>query len=342
VAPEAIMQWIDRLALERLEIKVRRSEGRLRQLIDEDRGKVEEPFRRYYGSPEDIPPPRDSHTRRDFADKRFWEQLLYEGVMEALGYSKNRSSFLALARSARLDFLRRHGLDDPATTMAILFGVAGLLPPAREIPDREARAYAGMLRSRWRTIRPSFKGPALNAGDWQFFRLRPSNFPTARLAAVCYILPNLFGDGMFRELVSLFKETDPAGAEVPRHLRSFFTSEPDSFWRCHCRFGPPTAGRVVGLGPSRVNGIIINVIVPLMLLYARVFGDHAIRQHAKDLPAFLHGAERNGITRQLERELVRGKLPVDSAGRQQGLIQLFRFYCSAGRCAECAIGRIVF
>jgi hypothetical protein len=50
----------------------------------------------------------------------------------------------------------------------------------------------------------------------------------------------------------------------------------------------------------------------------------------------------NSLTRLMARQLLRGKLRLDSVAAQQGLIQLYKFYCREERCAECDVGSVVF
>jgi len=44
----------------------------------------------------------------------------------------------------------------------------------------------------------------------------------------------------------------------------------------------------------------------------------------------------------MESQLLQGKLRADSAMVQQGLLQLYKFYCMEERCTECAVGKVVF
>ena len=57
------------------------------------------------------------------------DSLLYEGIMEALGYSRNREPFRELAQNAQLAALVGQ---PPEEIQAALFGVAGLLPSQRD------------------------------------------------------------------------------------------------------------------------------------------------------------------------------------------------------------------
>jgi hypothetical protein len=49
--------------------------------------------------------------------------------------------------------------------------------------------------------------------------------------------------------------------------------------------------------------------------------------------------EDNGILRKMEKQLLRGKVPMTTAFQQQGALQLYREYCLRKRCLECEIGR---
>ena len=112
IPPAHMEQWLRHLAAERLELKIRRFQERLEQLADERTLTVREPYPRYYGDPSQIPPPQREYRQHDFASKDLWEQLLYEGIMECLGYAKNRKPFTALARSMTLARLKQHRLTD--------------------------------------------------------------------------------------------------------------------------------------------------------------------------------------------------------------------------------------
>jgi len=256
----------------------------------------------------------------------------------------------------RLNFLRNHSLDDAPTMMALLFGAAGLLPSSTAIQQKESRAYVAGLRGRWKQLRPTFKGEALNEADWLFFRLRPSNFPTARLAAMCFLLPKLFGNESFRKLIGIFKSETLTSKERINRLHELFLFTQDEFWQHHYRFKATSKkqsnktedeensssgkARTV-LGTARINDIIINTLIPVVLLYARQFNDNASRKSARLLFTQLSATQDNNVTVIVQQQLVKDKASINSSLLQQGTIQLYRFYCSHVRCMECAIGRFL-
>lgn len=348
-----ITRWIEKLGHERIELKVRRVEERLKQLVDEARHILREPYPRYYGNPEEIPPPKKEYTRKDFMNKAFWEQALYEGIMEGLGFSKNQKPFLHLARSVPLEVLRRHELDDTPTMMALLFGAASLLPSSQDIREKESRLYVAALKRIWRKVRATVPGQTLNEGQWLFFRLHPQNFPTARLAAMCFLLPQLFGHDSFRSLIKLMKDGSLSAAQRRERLHALFDFTPDRFWQRHYHLkgerrveektgekeGRKKPRATIGLGAHRINDILVNVVIPLVLLYARMFRDAAAARNARALLGAITGLQENPITRTLQRDLLKEKTRFRSALQQQGGIQLYRFFCSPLRCIECAVGK---
>ncbi|MBP1649074.1 MAG: hypothetical protein H6Q30_2519 [Bacteroidetes bacterium] len=326
------------LARERLELKIRRFHERLQQLADERRGIVREPYPRYYGDPAQIPPPHPEFTRRDFANRDLWEQLFYEGIMECLGYAKNRKPFAALSRSMTLARLKRYPLEDTETMMALLFGAAGLLPSSRKLPEKESRVYVRGLRRRWKALHPLFRIPVLHEADWLFFRLRPGNFPTARLAAFCYLLPRLFGEDGFRRMIGFFNGVDCSTGERRKKLHEMFGFEADHFWQRHYHFRGLAGTWGASLGKDRVNEILVNAVIPITLLYARIFRNGTVQDSAKKLLSEIPPSPPNSLTLLLTRDLLHDRLPLRSAFLQQGAVQLYTLYCRKHRCNECEVG----
>ncbi|HUL45159.1 MAG TPA: DUF2851 family protein [Bacteroidota bacterium] len=93
-----IETWIEKLAVERFELKVRKFDERLREILRHNELQLYEPPSHYdevpFGlHPEELPLPSTSLSAREVCTPALWDQILYEGVMEALGYSKNQHGF---------------------------------------------------------------------------------------------------------------------------------------------------------------------------------------------------------------------------------------------------------
>jgi len=312
--PGMVARLLERRGIERLELKLRRLQARLRQIADEVRSPGEAP----HAEANRAQAPADLHGTQP------WEQLLYEGVMEGMGYAKNRTPFLALARELPLREIRRLAAGDAEVAEALLFGAAGLLRRVHQLPIPAAPAHERKLRALWKLVRPGWRGRPLAGTEWLFFRLRPANFPTVRLAGMAGLLSLLFGEEGLRTLIAAVREQGVGPAERLRRVRALFAV--------------PGGAHAVMPGEDRINELIANTVIPVMMLYARTFACPAVRGHTLELLRLLPAGQPNGFTGPIEREFPRGRRLCATALRQQGAINLSKHYCIPRRCAECDIG----
>jgi len=266
-----------------------------------------------------------------------WDQILYECLLEGMGYAANGPPFLALARSVPLQLLKRHGLGDRRTMQALLFGAAGLLPPMHTVRESESRAYVRMLRRRWRALRPLPQVSFQHEGDWRFFRLRPVNFPTARIAAFCFLLPSLFAGQLLDRILALLRRPDASPADRRRVLFSLFRFSPDRFWSRHVHFRGLRCAGGIALGEARVRDLIVNGIIPLLLLYARLSHETGVRRRSFDLLRALPREGENRVTRLVLGAIAGGKPALSGPMERQGMLHLYRLYCSRTRCDRCPV-----
>ena len=254
------------------------------------------------------------------------EALLYHAVFEALGYSKNGGPMLDLARRVPLALLRQH---TQSGREALLLGGSGLL----EVPldnERDPRpTYVNELRDYFGTVPTSAIVP-MRQVVWTWFRLRPSNFPTLRIAqgAALFETGSILGSGGIEAIdVALRGDGLPA-------LRRLVRVAPGPFWSGHLRLDRPTAQRSAALGVDRADRIIVNAILPVALLHAEQTGNTSLIQHVYriygQLPA--EQDERVGIFAS------RGIEP-ENMIQSQGLHQLYRSRCRTAGCLSCVIGR---
>ncbi len=335
--------WIRRLTVERLELKLRRFDERLRELAQIRLMAVRDTYDRrghwrVQGDPDDIPPPHKELTQRQLAPREFWDQLLYEGLMECLGYSKNQESFLRLARAVTLQAVRSHHIEhNEEALQALLLGAAGLIPKIRTVKDKESRDFVRRLSHEWKAQKTFYRSSVLHMADWQFFPTRPFNFPTLRIAAATPLIRSILCDDLFRRIIENLKTTDKRTS-----VRKLLAAQPLPYWTHHYRFDFASPKPVHPLGPERTDAAITNVVIPLALLYARIFKDRIVREGALRLFGVMPPAAENSITRLMEGQLLKGRFALTSVGAQQGVIQLYKFYCSEERCAECDVGAVVF
>ncbi|ARA92165.1 hypothetical protein AWN76_002575 [Rhodothermaceae bacterium RA] len=287
-------EWIDALAHERLEEKTAR---------------LEEAFR----------------------EERDLEALLYRELLTGLGYAQNAEPMAELARRVPLSLARRYA--DPLDLEALLAGTAGLLPEPSDLlqSDRATVDYVMDLRHRFERLAARHGLEPMTRVCWQFFRLRPANFPPLRLAQAAALLApgGLLHDDPIGRLQEALTDADPLAA-----MRARLQAVPGPFWQHHVRYETTSRPHSPALGTTRIDALLVNAVIPVMRLWARREASPALESHLLGLLRRLP-ATPNAVTR-LYGAL--GTRP-SNAWESHGLLHLHRTRCRHARCLSCPIGR---
>ncbi len=261
------------------------------------------------------------------------DALLHERLFAGLGYAKNAEAMTTLARRLPLPLVRR--LADPLDLEALHLGIAGLLPaPAGLLQsDRATADYAMDLHDRFERLQLRLEIPVMDSAAWRFFRLRPANFPPLRIAqGAAWLRPGgLLHYDPTGKLVAAMQAEEPVAA-----LRAALGATPGAFWETHVRLEKATKPRDPSAGRSRLNALIANAVVPVLLLHAEQAGDPAFEAAVVDLLRRLP-PEHDEVTRRFARL---GMKPKDAL-TAQGLHQLYRTRCTEARCLSCRIGQFL-
>ena len=349
VPTHIIERWIQTLFSERLMEKTGALRLRLAEIIEEHQNTISEPHKEYgelseEGNPNEIPLPDFCFERGALNKAVYWEQLLYEGLMDGLGYSSNRLPFRKLAQSVTIHAVKKLKRQTELSLLdiqAILLDVAGLLPPLAHINNQPARLYVHQIHSSLKTV--SFVSPEkIYGSEWIFSPTRPSNFPTVRIAAAAQFISKIISSNLVKQIISVFNGDDSSPETRRDQLLSLLDCTEDPFWSFHYSFHETLPRAHAILGATRRKAIIINTVIPFLCLYASVFGKKNIYARASAAALCVDKLEDNAILRRMEKQLVQEKLRVELAFQQQGILQLHERYCSAARCSQCDIGRIVF
>ena len=244
-----------------------------------------------------------------------WEETFYQHLAKNFGFQVNSLPFELLARSLPLRLIRKHSsrlLD----VEALLFGQAGMLS------EKYHESYPISLATEYRHLCKTYNLKPVNSAAWKFLRLRPSNFPTIRIAQFAQLMmtqENLFSKMMrvenFQDGATLFKVT---------------TSD---YWRNHFLFDKATEASVKTLGKSSIENIFINTVVPFLFAWGTEQGSEQHRKKALDILEKIP-AEDNQMIRHWED----AGIPSASALHSQALIQLKLHHCAEKKCLSCAIG----
>ncbi len=349
LAPALIGQLLGTLFLERIQRRTEALANRLAEITEEHEHTLSEPPSVYGeppdgGDPQEIPVPTFCIERGALNRLVIWEQLLYEGIMEGLGYSGNRTPFLRLARILPLWRWRQLDARGPLTNAeieALLFHTSGLLPASGDVDDPHTKAHIHELSVALAGL-GWMPAEVLGASDWQLAPTRPSNFPTIRIGAAGLILAKILHGHLFQHIITVCSGEHAGGKEKRDMLLGQLETGEDSFWSYHYVFGDATAQAHTLLGRVRRSEILINTVIPVCCLYANIFEKERIRAGALSAALTMEALEENAIIAKMQDQLIGTSMALTHAFQQQGVMELYRSYCQHERCEECAVGRAVF
>lgn len=337
IEEELKRKYISQLGIERFDKKCKRIFSRLKEIVFINEKQIKEPVIGY-----DL---TDSFNERkfihdDFKDKKVWEQVLYEIVFEALGYSKNKTIMMSLAQAANLKFMEKLGNDNLKIESA-LFNIAGIIPKSDKLPDEETSEYTKDLNLKWEDIKTIYDGQTFCETQWHFFKLRPQNFPTIRIAGGAILINAILYDGLVQKLIKKVKEIRKLSVLV-NSLRSLFVIKSRGFWQKHYVFDQPSQGEIkYFIGASRADEIVINVILPFLSVYFDIFGMEEYSKKVLKLYSIYEQRVDNKIVKEVAESLNMTDY-LKKTVYTQGMIELFRSNCSKNKCLECEIGKIIF
>jgi len=282
-------------------------------------------------------------TPAEFSDPILWQQLIYEMIFEALGYSKNKDNMLKLAKAVNLDFLKKFEEEENFQQIieCALFNVSGIISIGDPTSDEKSTEYLRLLIEKWSEIKDQYDGSYFKKEKWNFFKLRPQNFPTIRVAAGARIIKRIIRDEFLNRIIKLFTENQTQ-KKIISMLRSMIIVNAKGYWRNHYVFNKTVKEEIkYFVGLSRADEIIINVILPVLAVYFEIFDDKAAARKVKKIYLNFHQKSNNRVVNQVADSLHIANSESKSV-HQQGMIELFRHYCVKERCMECEIGKVVF
>lgn len=280
---------------------------------------------------------------KDFTNKTIWHQLIYESIFEALGYTNNKDIMRRLAEAADIRFLNKFINEEDFVFIAesVLFNVAGLVPEVEILPDEETTEYSRKVYQQWKKIEKSYDGRTFHSTNWHFYKLRPQNFPTIRIAGGARLLYKLLKENLVEDFITLFQKTNNP-RRLASDMRKLLIVKAQGFWKKHFVFDQPSkADLSYFIGLSRVDEIIINIILPIMSIYFETFNKHELARKVLKLYLNFYQIGDNSVVNEVSKTLA-----LDDAGKRtvysQGMIELFKDYCTKDKCLECNIGKKVF
>ncbi|MDO9578213.1 MAG: DUF2851 family protein [Candidatus Cloacimonadales bacterium] len=254
-----------------------------------------------------------------FAD---FDQLIYQGLFESLGYSKNKFQMLQIALKLPFKLLKEFHLkgmtyDDLISIYLVSSGLSTHL----------SSSFPTELKTKWQENfgKQEFIQDGFDPG-WKLFRIRPANHPAIRIIQISQIIYDSLETSLFNRIMKLFSYSSDKFTltNFRKNLYVFFSQAPV--------FLPER----YNLGKIRLDTILINIILPLAVIYSREKGYAELEETVFNIYSSYPGLTGNYITNFMEKYLTdsQRKLP-KKAVFQQGIIKLYYDNCQFHDCENC-------
>ncbi|MBW4890717.1 DUF2851 family protein [Mucilaginibacter sp. HMF5004] len=245
-----------------------------------------------------------------------WEETFYQYLAANFGFKTNALPFELLARSLPQLILAKHK-NNPLQIEALIFGQAGFLEG--ELVDD----YPLSLQKEYQFLQKKYKLIPIDRHLWKFLRMRPSNFPTIRLAQFAALINR--SNHLFSKVLDI---TDA------KKLRELFVDiEVNPYWENHYQFDKEAKPGSKNLGKSSVDVLILNSLVVILFAYGNSLQLERYVDRSLQLLEAIPAEQNNIIT-----DFVNMGLKAKTAYETQALLELRNFYCNHKKCLQCGVG----
>ena len=243
-----------------------------------------------------------------------WEAILFCMLAKNFGLNTNGETFLKIAKSIPFSIVRKESYE-VENLESLLFGTANLFPV--DVQDN----YTKDLKKRFEYIFQKYRLKKVIIEPVQFFKHRPDNFPTIRLAQLAMLYHK--NHNLFSKVIV---------AKTLKELHQLFGISISDYWQTHYQFDKESLKKKKQFSKSFVDLLVINTIVPIQFAYAKSQGKEA-SDSLLDLLREV-AAEKNIIIEKFSNFGIKAK----NAFETQSLLQLKNEYCNHSKCLQCAVG----
>ena len=219
------------------------------------------------------------------------DQLFYQSIFEALGYSKNKHQFYLFSKdNSWLGYKQKNLAYDEFVNDLI----------------EKADFYS-------------------NKYGWYLFRIRPCNHPKTRLYQIAPLVYDSFSSTLTTEVTKLFS-FKKAEFTLARFRK-----------RIYEKLGCESKYTKYKLGKDRVDAIVINVFIPLLIIFSKITNDNELHDLCHKIYTEYPGLEENHISHIMRKYVTEEQyaLSENKAITQQGLLNIYHKYCINHLCKLC-------
>ena len=244
-----------------------------------------------------------------------WEATFFQLLAKSFGLNTNGEAFLKMAESIPYSIIKKERYEVESLE-ALFFGATGLLEGENE------DIYFNDLKKRWNYLKHKYELKIDYYQSVQFFKHRPDNFPTIRLAQLAQLIVKQHQ--LFQSLVNVHSINQ---------IYLFFNCNVSEYWQSNYVFDKPHAIKNKRVTKNFIDLLILNCILPIKFAFGHV--------HGNIIPELLVGLASEIIS---EKNTIIDKfngigLVSSNSYQSQALLQLKKEYCNTNKCLSCAIGQ---
>lgn len=243
-----------------------------------------------------------------------WEAVLFCMLAKNFGLNTNGEMFFNVAKSITFPIIRKEALEVKYLE-ALLFGQADMISiNAEDNYSKELKSWFDYIALKYKLEKPAI-------APVQFFKHRPDNFPTIRLAQLAML---------YHQQRNLFSKI--IEAKTIQEIYQIFNISVSDYWKTHYNFDKPSSKKEKALSKSFIDLLITNTIIPIQFAFANSQG----KDNSEFLIDLLSNIlpEKNTI---IEKFTTFG-IKSTNAFQTQSLLQLKNEYCNHKKCLQCSIG----
>ncbi len=252
-----------------------------------------------------------------------WDQAVFQGLAETLGYANNKLPMTVLAQRWPLATLRQQA----DAREAYCFGAAGFLDGCQfDQTDSITKSYLRMLWEVWWKERAAaLSEPTRPSLTWHLSGARPMNHPQRRVAALSEIAAHW---------PQLRRHLHHAESFVEKDFRATLEGLRHPYWDYHYTLtSAPASKRMALIGSTRVSDILANLIFPLLIPQRE-----PLWRAYCERPAPLDNEKtKRAALRLFGPNVTRAAEFTSKLYHHQALLQIYQDFCcqDASDCAQC-------
>jgi len=243
-----------------------------------------------------------------------FDQILYEGMMEAAGYDKNKLTMMQLAQSIPFRNLKNWKQEGMTALemSAILACSSGLVTKSKTETETTVKLKEAYERQPFWAARLEL--------DWQLFRIRPAAHPLKRIISLVDFLYRNLDTGLLQCFLGQVETQSETASKRYTAFQKLLAK-----------------GDGEGLSANVADNIYLNIYLPVMFLYAQKTGAVELKKSLLESWNSFKALQDNYLIRYMQSHLNPSQIPLLKRRSlfQQGLIDIYYRYCRYHLCQAC-------